>query len=44
MDVQNCLEVLILEGKAGQVKKLADEIISIKGVKHGKLTMTSKEF
>lgn len=44
MDVQNCLEVLILEGKAGQVKKLADEIISIKGVKHGKLAMTSKEF
>jgi CopG family nickel-responsive transcriptional regulator len=38
------VEVLILEGKAGQVKKLADEIISIKGVKHGKLTMTSKEF
>ena len=44
MDEQNCLEVLILEGKAGQVRKLADEIISIKSVKHGKLTMTGKEF
>jgi len=44
IDEHNCIEVLILEGKAGQVKKLADKIISIKGVKHGKLTMTSKEF
>lgn len=44
IDEHNCLEVLILEGKSAQIKKLADEIISIKGVKHGKLTITSKEF
>jgi len=37
----NCLEVIILEGKVKNIKKLADEIIAAKGVKHGKLVMTS---
>ena len=41
LDHDNCLEVLVLRGKAGQVKKIADALISTKGVKHGRLTITA---
>ncbi len=41
LDHHNCLEVLVVRGKAGTVKKIADELIASKGVKHGKLTVTS---
>lgn len=41
LDHHNCLEVLVVRGKAGIIKKIADELIAAKGVKHGKLTVTS---
>lgn len=41
LDAHNCLEVLVLKGTAGAVKQIADRLISVKGVKHGKLTLTS---
>ena len=41
LDHDNCLEVLAVRGKAAGIKKLADELIAAKGVKHGKLTITS---
>ena len=41
LDHDNCLEVLVVRGKAAQVKKIADALISTKGVKHGRLTITS---
>jgi CopG family nickel-responsive transcriptional regulator len=41
IDDQNCLEVLILQGKVSIVKNLADNILATKGVKHGKLFLTS---
>jgi CopG family transcriptional regulator, nickel-responsive regulator len=41
LDHNNCLEVLIIKGKAAEAKKTAEKLISIKGVKHGKLTITS---
>lgn len=41
LDAHNCLEVLILRGSAKIVKKIADELIGVKGVKHGKLVMTT---
>lgn len=41
LDHRNCLEVLVVRGKAGTIKKIADELIAAKGVKHGKLTVTS---
>src|ERR1017187_6592452 len=41
LDHDNCLEVLVVKGKASVVKKLADALISTKGVKHGRLTITS---
>jgi CopG family nickel-responsive transcriptional regulator len=41
LDHHNCMEVLAVRGRADQVKKLADGLIAVKGVKHGKLTMTT---
>ena len=41
LDHDNCLEVLVVKGKASMVKKISDALISTKGVKHGRLTITS---
>ncbi|MFN7922087.1 MAG: nickel-responsive transcriptional regulator NikR [Bryobacteraceae bacterium] len=41
MDHDHCLEVLILRGQASMVRRIADALISTKGVKHGRLTMTT---
>ncbi|MEJ7609371.1 MAG: nickel-responsive transcriptional regulator NikR [Bryobacteraceae bacterium] len=41
LDHDNCLEVIVVKGKAGQVRKVADALISTKGVKHGRLTVTA---
>jgi len=36
----DCMEVIVLRGQAGKVRKLADALLSLKGVKHGKLFIT----
>lgn len=41
LDHDNCLEVLVLKGKSSAVRSLADALISTKGVKHGRLTITT---
>jgi CopG family nickel-responsive transcriptional regulator len=41
LDHHNCLEVLVVRGQAGIIKKIADELVAAKGVKHGKLTVTT---
>ncbi|MFH1737326.1 MAG: nickel-responsive transcriptional regulator NikR [Actinomycetota bacterium] len=41
LDAHNCLEVLIVKGKSGDIKTAADKLIGTKGVKHGRLTMTT---
>jgi len=41
LDHHNCLEVLVLKGKADKIKEVGDRLISVKGVKHGKLVFTS---
>ena len=41
LDHDNCLEVLVVKGKARDVKKIADALIATKGVKHGRLTITT---
>jgi CopG family nickel-responsive transcriptional regulator len=41
LDAHNCLEVAVVRGSAAQVRKLADELIGTKGVKHGKLVTTT---
>jgi CopG family nickel-responsive transcriptional regulator len=40
LDHDNCLEVLVVRGKAEEVRRIADALISTKGVKHGRLTIT----
>jgi CopG family nickel-responsive transcriptional regulator len=42
LDAKNCLEVLVLRGTAAEIKSLGDKLISSKGVKHGKLMMTTE--
>jgi CopG family nickel-responsive transcriptional regulator len=43
LDHESCLEVIVLRGKSGDVQKLADRLISTKGVQHGRLVMSSPE-
>ena len=40
IDEHTCLEVLVIQGKAKNLRKLADNIKAIKGVKHGELVIT----
>jgi len=37
----NCLETIAVKGKASELIDLADKLIGMKGIKHGKLVMTS---
>jgi CopG family transcriptional regulator, nickel-responsive regulator len=41
LDHNNCLEIVAARGKAKEVQKLADALTSIKGVRHGTLSMSS---
>ena len=41
LDHDHCLEVLVVKGRGADIKKVADALVSVKGVKHGKLTMTT---
>jgi CopG family nickel-responsive transcriptional regulator len=41
MDHDNCLEVTIVKGRASQVRELAEQLIALRGVKNGNLTMSS---
>ena len=41
LDHDNCLEVILVRGKASLVEKLGNSLIAVKGVKHGRLTLTT---
>ena len=41
LDHHNCLEVLVLKGPGADVRTLSQRLISTKGVKHGKLSLTT---
>lgn len=41
LDHDNCLEVLVVKGKSAEVRKVADVLISTKGVKHGRLSIST---
>jgi CopG family nickel-responsive transcriptional regulator len=41
LDAHNCLEVLIIRGAVRDIKQIANELIGVKGVKHGKLVLTT---
>jgi len=41
LDGHNCLEVMVVRGRGSEIKKIADRLIGTRGVKHGKLTLTT---
>ncbi len=41
LDAHNCLEVLVVKGRSRDITAIADRLIGTRGVKHGKLTMTT---
>jgi len=41
LDNENCLEILAVKGSSKEVEKLADILKSVKGVRHGTLSMSS---
>jgi CopG family nickel-responsive transcriptional regulator len=43
LDHDNCLEVIALRGKPTHLRSIADHLIAMKGVKHGKVVMSSAD-
>ena len=43
LDHDNCLEVLVLRAKSGEIQTIADLLTSTKGVKHCKLMITASD-
>jgi CopG family transcriptional regulator, nickel-responsive regulator len=43
LDHDNCLEVIVVRGPAGEVRRVSDLLIAMKGVKHGRLTLTGAQ-
>jgi len=41
LDHHHCLEVVILKGRSGEVRRLADRILSLRGVEHGRLAVAT---
>jgi CopG family nickel-responsive transcriptional regulator len=41
VDHDHCMEVVLLKGKAVTLKAIAAKLLSMKGVQHGKLTLTA---
>lgn len=41
LDAENCLEVIVVKGAASEIKHIANELIGMKGVMHGKLVTTT---
>jgi CopG family nickel-responsive transcriptional regulator len=41
MDHDNCLEVIVVKGKAGEVQELANRLAALKGVRDTNLAMSS---
>lgn len=43
LDHHHCLEVILCSGRAADVRELADRLVSLRGVKHGDLTMSGAD-
>ncbi|MBN1793342.1 MAG: nickel-responsive transcriptional regulator NikR [Candidatus Omnitrophica bacterium] len=41
LDHDNCLETVMVKGRASELRALADRLIALKGIKHGELVMTA---
>lgn len=42
LDSHHCLEVLVLRGRAADIKAIADRLIGTRGVKHGTFSATAE--
>jgi len=42
LDEHDCLEVIVLRGQVGEINKVAESILSMKGVKLGRLNIVAK--
>lgn len=43
LDAHDCMEVVVLRGKVGEIKKTAENIISQKGVRLGRINIVASE-
>lgn len=43
LDHHNCLEVVIMKGHSKDLRQLAEHLLSLRGVKHGQLVLTSEQ-
>ncbi len=41
LDGHDCLEIIVLRGRVGEINKMADKIVSLKGVKLGKVNFVA---
>jgi CopG family nickel-responsive transcriptional regulator len=41
LDHDNCIEVILLRGKPGQLKGIGEKLIATRGVKHGRVVSTT---
>jgi CopG family nickel-responsive transcriptional regulator len=44
LDEHDCLEIIVLRGRIGQINKVAENIVSTKGVKLGRINIVSTEY
>jgi CopG family nickel-responsive transcriptional regulator len=43
LDAHECLEVVVLRGRVGEIKKTAENIVSLKGVRLGRINFVAAE-
>lgn len=43
LDRHDCLEVIVLRGRVGEINKMAENIVSLKGVKLGRINLVATE-
>lgn len=41
MDAHNCLEIVVLRGVAAEIRTLGDQMISLRGIKFGRLNLAT---
>jgi CopG family nickel-responsive transcriptional regulator len=44
IDDRTCLEIVVIRGQSSRVKKFAENVKALKGVKHGQLAITKTSF
>ncbi|MDT8400522.1 MAG: nickel-responsive transcriptional regulator NikR [Bacteroidales bacterium] len=44
LDNDNCLEIIAVKGKAKDLTELAEKLIAVKGIQHGRLSMSRVDY